>query len=393
MKAAALIVAAGRGTRAGSAHGPKQYVSLAGVPMLARSLAPFLRCPSVDCVRVAVHPDDQDLYARAVAALPDRTRLLPLVIGGATRQASVRLGLEALAAENPDVVLVHDAARPFVTVATIEAILNALEHHTGAIAANPVSDTIKRAGPGGLITETIPRQDLWRAQTPQGFRFATLLAAHRRAADLATTEFTDDAAIAEWAGIAVTLVDAGSRNIKITTAEDMTMAEALMAPAAHEVRVGQGYDIHAFADGDHVMLCGIRIPHSRGVAAHSDGDVGLHALTDALLGTIGDGDIGQHFKNSDPRWRGASSDRFLADAGARVAARSGRISHLDVTVLAESPKIGPHREAMRARIAAILGISPDRVAIKATTMEGLGAIGRGEGLAAIATATVLLPPS
>ncbi len=360
--------------------------------MLARTLAAFTDHADCNPITVVIHPDDAALYQTALDHVARPAHITAPIYGGATRQASVRLGLEAMAAHNrPDRVLIHDAARPFISQRAIDDVLAALDHHPGAIAAAAVTDTIKRRSAAGLITATVPRADLWRAQTPQGFHFDAILAAHRRAADAGRDDFTDDAGLAEWAGHGVALVDGGTQNIKLTTAEDIAMADRLLAGVPlPDIRTGQGFDVHRFTAGDHVMLCGVRVAHSHGVEAHSDGDVGLHALTDALLGAIADGDIGQHFRNTDPQWRGASSDRFLADAARRVRSLGGSIGNVDVTLLCEAPRIGSHRDAMRARIAAILGIDVTRVGVKATTTEGMGFAGRREGLAALATATVHL---
>ncbi|MEZ5844203.1 MAG: bifunctional 2-C-methyl-D-erythritol 4-phosphate cytidylyltransferase/2-C-methyl-D-erythritol 2,4-cyclodiphosphate synthase [Hyphomicrobiaceae bacterium] len=394
MSSAALIVAAGRGTRATRADGrPKQYVSIGGAPVLARTIAAFAGC---DTIQVVIHPGDAESYrAAAVAAerlAPGvRARLREPVPGGATRQASVRAGLEALVERSPDLVLIHDAARPFVTAAEIDAVLTALATQTAAILALPLSDTLKRADADGRITGTISRDGLWRAMTPQGFHFAPILAAHRAAAAAGRDDLTDDAAVAELADLPVALVPGLAGNVKLTTAEDLDLAErAFCSPAVAYVRTGTGFDVHRFCGGDHVWLCGVRIAHTHGVEAHSDGDVGLHALTDALLGAIGDGDIGQHFPPSDPEWKGAASHLFLADAARRVRERGGRVSNVDVTILCEAPRIGPHREAMRARIAEVLGIEVERVGLKATTTERMGFTGRGEGLAAMAVATVVM---
>ncbi|WP_334146324.1 2-C-methyl-D-erythritol 2,4-cyclodiphosphate synthase, partial [Hyphomicrobium sp.] len=320
-------------------------------------------------------------------------RLTPPVLGGRTRQESVRLGLKSLAEAAPDTVLIHDAARPLVTPDIVARVLAALEHHPGAIAAEPLADTLKRDAGDGLIGATIARAGLWKAQTPQGFHLGPILAAHARAAEAGFHDATDDAAIAEWAGLAVALVASSARNFKITTPEDMAMAEDLLRPAAPalEPRTGSGFDVHAFCAGDHVWLAGVRIPHDRGLLGHSDADAPLHALTDALLGAIGDGDIGQHFPPSDPAWKGAASHLFVEDAARRIAARGGRITNVDLTILCEEPRIGPHRGAMRGAIAAMLGIDVARVAVKATTTERLGFTGRKEGIAALASATVLLP--
>lgn len=406
---AVVIVAAGRGTRASQGGDvPKQYATLAQKPVLARTIAAFLDCRGVGPIVVVIHPDDVALYEKTIAALKpaasDMQRIRPPVFGGATRQASVLAGLDALAEHGggaPEGVLIHDAARPFVTSQTIEKIISALAATAGAIAAEPLADTLKREGGGGLIQETVPRAGLWRAQTPQGFRFRAIHDAHRRASLQQRMEFTDDAAIAEWAGLEVRLVAGSPDNTKLTTAEDMAVAERkLISPEQGgdhklimEPRMGTGFDVHRFGDGDHVWLCGLKIAHDKMLMGHSDADVGLHALTDALLGAIGDGDIGKHFPPSDEKWKGAASDQFLAEAARRVAALGGRIINVDVTLLCEEPKVGPHREAMRARLAAILGIEIGRVGVKATTTEGLGFTGRREGIAAMASASVALPSS
>lgn len=382
----ALVVAAGRGQRIGG-ETPKQYLPLGGRPMLRRSLEAFLAHDAIDAVATVIRPQDRALFDAASAGLD----VLAPVAGGASRRESVLRGLESLEARAPERVLIHDAARPFVTAAIIDRVIAALDEAPGAIAAVPVADTLKR-GAKGRIVETVERARLWRAQTPQGFRFAEILAAHRaaRQAD-SRSELTDDAAVAQQAGLRVLLVAGDEDNFKVTTEEDFRRAERLAAGAAGEVRVGTGFDSHRFGPGDHVWLCGVRIPHSRGLSGHSDADVGLHALTDALLGAIGAGDIGTHFPPSDPEWRGASSDRFLRFAGELVAARGGRVLNLDLTLILEAPKIGPRREAMGARIAEILGLAPDRVSVKATTTDGMGFTGRGEGVAAQAVATVRLP--
>ena len=377
---AALIVAAGRGYRLGGAL-PKQYLPLAGRPVLRHSLETFIRHPAIDAVRVVIHRDDLELYEQAARGLD----LLPPVEGGATRQDSVRLGLESLGEVKPARVLIHDAARPFADAGLIQRMVDALAATPGAIPALPVADTIKR-GVEGLIVETVDRHALWRAQTPQAFRYTEILAAHRAAAG---RDLTDDAAVAEAAGLAVGLVQGAEENFKVTTEADLSRAERLLAPAA-DIRCGNGYDVHRFGPGSQVMLCGIAVPHDQGLEGHSDADVGLHALTDAILGAIGAGDIGQHFPPSDPRWRGADSSRFLAHAASLLAERGGRLLSLDVTLICERPKVGPHRAAMVARIAEILGLEPSRVSVKATTTEGLGFTGRREGIAAQATATVAL---
>ena len=387
---AVLVLAAGRGTRASGVGGlPKQYRSLGGMAVVARAITPFLGLGRLGPVAVVIHPDDAARYRQAVAPLAGQ--LLEPIPGGATRQASVLAGLEALARHQPTRVLIHDAARPFVSTAVIDRVLDALTLHQGAIPALPVADTLKRAGRKGLIEATIPRANLFAAQTPQGFAFAAILAAHRQAQAAGRNDFTDDAAIAEWAGHAVALVPGETVNRKLTTEEDLAMAERhLSAGALTGTRIGSGFDVHKFGPGDHVWLCGVRIPFSAGLIGHSDADAALHALTDALLGAIADGDIGQHFPPSDPQWKGAPSELFLKDAVARVTARSGQILNVDVTILCEAPRIAPHRDAMRARIAGIIGIKIEQVSVKATTTEGLGFTGRREGIAAQATAAVLL---
>ncbi|MEJ0012842.1 MAG: bifunctional 2-C-methyl-D-erythritol 4-phosphate cytidylyltransferase/2-C-methyl-D-erythritol 2,4-cyclodiphosphate synthase [Bauldia sp.] len=387
-KTAVLIVAAGAGSRAGGNGIPKQYQQLGGETVLARTLGLFLPNTSVDAVQVVIGEGQRDLYD---SVAPRHPKLRAPATGGATRQASVRLGLAALAADAPNRILIHDAARPFASAALIDRVAAATAD--AVVPLLPVSSTLKRVD-GASVVETVPRENLFAAETPQGFRFDLIRDAHERAA-AAGLAFTDDAAVAEWAGAIVQAIPGDAANIKLTTAEDIAAADrrltAEAALALGDVRVGVGYDVHAFGPGDHVMLGGVAIPHTRGFVGHSDADVILHALTDAVLGALGDGDIGQHFPPSDPQWKGASSDRFLADAVARVKARGGIVAHLDATYLGEGPKVGPHREAIRARIAAIAGVSIDRVGVKATTNEGLGYIGRGEGAAAHAVATIRLP--
>jgi len=385
LKTAALIVAAGRGTRSGAPL-PKQYAAMGGGTVLGRTLNTFLACPAVDVVQVVIAPADAQLYASATAAFMGR--LLPAVAGAATRQGSVRAGLVALVPHAPDVVLIHDAVRPFVAAKTINGVLQALRTTSAAVAAVPMADTLKQANEHGQVAATLDRTGLWRAQTPQGFRFADILAAHQAAAS-AGLELTDDAAVAEWAGLAVALVPDSAANIKLTTPEDLAMADS-RAPLVPDVRTGSGFDVHRLIAGDHVWLCGVRIPHTHALLGHSDADVGLHALTDALLGAIGDGDIGQHFSDKDPRWKGAASHIFLADAARRVRARGGAIGNADVTLLCEAPRIAKYRDEMRARIAQILEIEVSRIGVKATTTEGLGFTGRREGIAALAAATVIL---
>lgn len=393
MRVAAVVVAAGRGTRADRFGAkPKQYAALGGTPVLRRTLDALRASPALSLVQVVIRPEDRADYEAAVSGLPaDGMSLLSPIPGGATRQGSVLCGLEALVEHTPDLVLIHDAARPFVEPELIARVLAALEHWEGAIPALPVADTLKRENSHGLIAGTIERNGVWRAQTPQGFRFPTILRAHRAAA-AAEANLTDDAAVAEGQGIGVGLVEGSERNLKLTTAEDLEMAEReLKGPAFPDMRCGTGLDVHRFTAGDHVWLGGVRIPHTHSLEGHSDADVALHALTDALLGAIGDGDIGKHFPPSEARWKGAPSRIFIQDAARRIRDRSGTIGNVDLTILCEAPRIGPHREAMRAAIATLLGIDIDRVGVKATTTEGLGFTGRGEGIVAMATAMVMLP--
>jgi 2-C-methyl-D-erythritol 4-phosphate cytidylyltransferase / 2-C-methyl-D-erythritol 2,4-cyclodiphosphate synthase len=377
----ALVVAAGRGTRLGG-EVPKQYLPLGGLPVLRRSLWALREHPRIGAVRAVIHPDDRALYEDAASGLD----LLPPVVGGAQRQDSVRNGLDSLAEMAPDLVLVHDGARPFLDHAIIERVIGALAEHPGAVAALPVRDTVKRGGE--TVTATIDRTSLWRAQTPQGFRYTAIREAHRAAAGL---DLSDDAAVAERAGLAVALVQGSEDNFKITTMDDLHRAERLLASQRGDIRTGQGFDVHAFGPGDRVMLCGVEVPHSHGLVGHSDADVGLHALTDAVLGALGAGDIGMHFPPSDPQWRGAASHRFLRHAADLVAKAGGAIAHADVTLICERPKIGPHRAEMVRRIAEILALPEGRVSVKATTTERLGFTGRGEGIAAQAIATIRLP--
>jgi 2-C-methyl-D-erythritol 4-phosphate cytidylyltransferase/2-C-methyl-D-erythritol 2,4-cyclodiphosphate synthase len=350
-------------------------------------MEPFCRHPQIFAVQPVVNPDDAAMFNQAVSDM----RYRPPANGGATRQASVRAGLEALASQSPNIVLIHDAARPFVTAAVISRAIDAADITGAAVPAIAVTDTIKLIGDGGRVEATPERARLRIAQTPQSFRYDVILDAHRRAAREGRDDFTDDAALAEWAGLTVATFEGDPANMKLTTPEDFVREEARLGAALGDVRTASGYDVHAFGDGDHVMICGVRVPHTRGFLAHSDGDVGLHALVDAILGALADGDIGSHFPPSDPRWKGAASHQFLKYAVDRVTARGGRIAHLDVTLICERPKVGPYRDAMRARIAEITGLSVSRVAVKATTSERLGFTGREEGIAAMASATIRLP--
>lgn len=393
MDTAVIIVAAGSGSRArgGKADPPKQYWPLAGATVLERTLGVFGGHPRIGPIVTVIRDEDRALYDQVSAKLGDR--LLEPVAGGATRQQSVRAGLEAIAPAKPAHVLIHDGVRPFVTGDIIDRVLGALGSSEAALAALPLVDTLKRAEDGRVI-ETVKREGLWRAQTPQAFRYDRICEAHEAASTAGKSDFTDDAQVAEWHGLEVAIVEGAPSNIKLTTAEDFAVAENMLLSgggAGGEWRIGQGYDTHRFEPGDHMMLCGVRVPHTQTLKGHSDADVGLHAITDALLGAIGDGDIGTHFPPSDPKWRNAASDLFLKDAAERIRARGGKIANVDVTLICEAPKIGPHREAMRSAIAEILDLAPDRVGVKATTTEGLGYTGRSEGILAQASASVWLP--
>lgn len=391
-RVAAVIVAAGRGERAGqSAEGPKQYRSIGGRPVIAHTLDTFLSHPRISDVVVAIHADDEDLFRAAAPAAPN----LRAVRGGESRQDSVRLALQALEEAGPDIVLIHDAVRPFADHGLIGRVIAAADEGLGALPALAVADTLKR-GANGLVKGTVSRDGLFAAQTPQGFPFRPILEAHRKAAAEGRSDFTDDAAIAEWAGLPVRLVEGSPDNVKLTWARDIALADQrmqLMSTTFPDVRTGNGYDVHRFGEGNHVTLCGVKIPFDKGLSGHSDADVGLHALTDALLATKGLGDIGTHFPPSDPQWKGAPSRIFVEHAAKLVREHGGRIANVDVTLICEAPKVGPYRAAMTAALTEMLGISGDRVSIKATTNEKLGFLGRGEGIAAIATATVVYPGS
>ncbi|MCF8468080.1 MAG: bifunctional 2-C-methyl-D-erythritol 4-phosphate cytidylyltransferase/2-C-methyl-D-erythritol 2,4-cyclodiphosphate synthase [Sneathiella sp.] len=382
MTAIALIVAAGRGART-KMDIPKQYLEIAGKSVLRRSVEAFLDHPGIDGVCVVINEGDRDLYEKSIGNLS----LLPPVPGGAERQDSVRNGLENLAQSPPDVVLIHDAARPFVSAALICRCLDALSRAEAVLPALRMTDSLKVLD-GDSITGAIDRDKIAAAQTPQCFTFSSILEAHRR---FAGETLTDDTSLAEKAGMAVVMVEGETENFKITTAADVEKARQQITRTLADIRTGQGFDVHAFAENRELWLGGIKIPHDKGLKGHSDADVALHALTDALLGAIGAGDIGVHFPPSDARWKGVSSDLLLTHAAALIAEKGGMISHVDLTLICESPKISPYRDAMRNRIATLLDLSEDRVSIKGTTTEKLGFTGRGEGIAAQAIATVRLP--
>jgi len=389
MTVAAVIVAAGSGLRAGGEK-PKQYQEIGGKPVVWWTLKAFLDHPGVSRVQAVIGEGHEALYAEAVAGL----ELPPPVPGGGTRQDSCRLGIEALATHAPAKVLIHDAARPFVPQDLISHVIAWLDRYPAVIPGMPVSETIKFA-PGGIVSHTIDRAGMWTAQTPQGFAYDAIRQAHRDAHQQQAANLTDDASVAERAGITIAMIPGRIENRKLTTAEDIDLADHAMIARQFanlpDIRVGQGIDIHPFEAGDSVTLCGVTIPHNRKLKGHSDADAAMHALTDALFGAIGEGDIGVHFPPSDPQWKGAPSRIFLVRAVDLVHRRGGLIANADITILAEAPKIAPHIAAMKDSLASLLHVAPGRIAIKATTMERLGAIGRSEGLMAFATVTVRLP--
>jgi 2-C-methyl-D-erythritol 4-phosphate cytidylyltransferase/2-C-methyl-D-erythritol 2,4-cyclodiphosphate synthase len=389
---AILVVAAGRGARAGGGI-PKQYRSLAGQPLLARTLGALMRAAPGATVLPVIHKDDLDLYRSSATYFEGDSCLAGPVFGGTTRQASVRLGLEALSVQNfsPTIVLIHDAARLFVSGILVQRAVAAAKTHGAAIPGVALTDTIKEIDTQASVIATAPRARLRAVQTPQAFRFDLILAAHRKAASAGALDLTDDSAVAAWAGHRVHVFAGEASNMKVTTSEDLAVAEARLMGNLADVRIGQGYDVHAFGPGGHIWLGGLKIEHDHGLVGYSDADVLSHAITDALLGALADGDIGSHFPPGDPQWRAAASRIFLAAAAAKVRARGGVIAHIDATLVCERPKVGPHRDAIRASIARIVEIPLDRVAIKATTSEGLGFTGREEGIASLAVATIRLP--
>ncbi|KZL10599.1 bifunctional 2-C-methyl-D-erythritol 4-phosphate cytidylyltransferase/2-C-methyl-D-erythritol 2,4-cyclodiphosphate synthase [Pseudovibrio sp. Ad26] len=396
-KIACIIVAAGRGSRMSTQNdsSPKQYRDLGGKTVLQRTLEAILSASQVDIVLPVIHAEDAEAYQEAASTLTDN-RLIKPVTGGATRQVSVACGLKALEEHAPDYVLIHDAARPFITPAVLEDAITALQNSAqAALPAVPVADTLKRANADQQVLETVDRTHLWAAQTPQAFPYQLIWEAHQQAINQNIDSFTDDTALIEWQGKPVTITAGDPQNIKLTTLKDMTNAQEQIAMKQladlGDIRVGTGYDVHAFEDGDAVILGGISIPHTQKLKGHSDADVGLHALTDAIFGALADGDIGSHFPPSDMQWKGAASDQFLKYAIDRVHKRGGMIAHLDLTLICEAPKIGPHREEMRQQIAQICDLPIGRVAVKATTSEKLGFTGRQEGIAAQACATIRLP--
>lgn len=386
-----VVVAAGRGERAGaSEEGPKQYRMIGGKPVITHTLEKFSSWDPAQHIVVVIHPNDEALFARAFRHVLSVTPI-DVVHGGQTRQQSVLSGLRHLQDKGISHVLIHDAVRPFFDHGLLDRIADSLAGGAAAaLPATPVADTLKRADAGGLVIETVSRAQLYAAQTPQSFDFGTILDAHERVAAAGLSDFTDDAAIAEWAGVPVRIVEGMVDNVKLTVRRDIAMADhKLSSNQLPDVRTGNGYDVHQLEAGDGVTLCGVFIPHDQKLKGHSDADVALHALTDALLATCGAGDIGDHFPPSDPQWKGAPSRIFIEHAAKIVRERGGTIMNADVTLIAEAPKVGPHRDTMRASLAEFLGISIDRCSVKATTNETIGFVGRREGIAAIATATVV----
>jgi 2-C-methyl-D-erythritol 4-phosphate cytidylyltransferase/2-C-methyl-D-erythritol 2,4-cyclodiphosphate synthase len=382
MRAAGLVVAAGKGVRAGGKVA-KQYASLGGKPLLRWSLEALRACPEVSRLIVVIDPVDQAMAAAAAEGLD-----VELAEGGAVRTASVRAGLAALSRGlKPEAVLIHDAARPGLTPVIVHSLLAALAEADGAAPALSSPDALKRVDANGFVGEDVPRADLRRVQTPQAFRYEAIARAYETLAPDGAYE--DDVAVARLSGLRVRLVDGDLKLAKVTFAEDFVLAAHMLIPTVPVI--GAGFDAHRFGPGDHVTLCGVKIPHSVGLLGHSDADAAWHALTDAILGAIGEGDIGEHFPPNDVRWRGAPSEIFLRHAAELAAKAGATIANVDMTLMCEAPKIKPHREAMRARTAEVLGLPLSRVSVKATTTEGLGFLGRREGLAAQANVLLLLP--
>ena len=389
MSVAVVIVAGGAGFRAGGEL-PKQYQLIGGRPVIWWTLKAFVDHPGVSHVQTVIGTGHGSLFAEAIAGL----KVAPPVIGGDTRQDSSRIGIAACTGAGLQKVLIHDAARPFVPADLISHVIAELDQSEGVVPGLPVADTMKFA-PGGLVERTVDRQGLWAVQTPQGFDLKAILVAHEKAYDQDLGGLTDDAAVAEKFGIKVRVIAGHIENRKLTTAADIREADQFLMTKANserlDVRVGQGIDFHEFEDGDGVVLCGTKIPHDRKLKGHSDADAAMHALTDAILGALGEGDIGTFFPPSDAKWKGVSSSLFLQKAIELMVARNGIIANVDITILAEAPRVAPHIAEMKALLSPLLHIASDRIAIKATTTEKLGAIGRREGLAAFATATVRLP--
>ena len=396
-----LIVAAGRGQRAKGRHAdiPKQYQMMPDMPpdmqgdmVLTRTLRAFVEHSAIDAVLVVMHPDDSALYEKAIAAI-NSDKLLAPVAGGDTRQHSVLHGLAALAKIAPKQVLIHDAARPFVQAALIQRCLTGLGSAAGAIPAVAVTDTLKQADNGQII-DTISRDGLWQAQTPQAFHYQAIYAAYQKAQPI-LDKLTDDAAVAEFSGLALALVAGDAANIKLTHSADFAPLQNMPSQNMLMPRTGSGFDVHGFGavgSAEHILLGGVKIAYDRALLGHSDADVALHALTDALLGALAMGDIGEHFPPNEAANKNRDSAEFLRHAVGLAAQAGAKITHADLTIICETPKITPHKAAMRARIAQLLGVSQKAISVKATTTEGLGFVGRGEGLAAQAVLTLLMPP-
>ncbi len=389
MSVAVVIVAGGSGFRAGGEL-PKQYQLIGGRPVIWWTLKAFVDHPGISHVQTVIGEGHESLFLQSSAGM----KLAPPVIGGRSRQDSCRIGIEACAATGAQKVLIHDAARPFVSADLISHVIAELERFESVVPGIPVADTMKFA-PGGLVERTVDRQSLWSVQTPQGFALTAILDAHTQAHEQKLEGLTDDAAVAEKFGIPVRVIAGRMENQKLTTAEDIKLADQQLIAKANavrsDIRVGQGIDFHEFEAGDGVVLCGVKIAHDRKLKGHSDADAAMHALTDAILGAIGEGDIGTFFPPSEPQWKGVASSIFLQKAMELLTKRDGIIANVDITILAEAPRVGPHIAAMKAVLSPLLHVAPDRIAVKATTTEQLGAIGRREGLAAFATVTVRLP--
>ncbi len=389
MSVVAVIVAGGSGIRAGGSL-PKQYQFVGDKPVIRLTLETFQNHPLIDHVQTVIAPGHEELFAKATLGLA----IAKPVSGGGTRQDSCRAGIEACQAKNPLKILIHDAARPFLSTDLITNIISELDHADAVIPGLPVADTMKFA-PSGIIERTVDRAALWFVQTPQGFHFDSILKAHQKAHAAGQSSFTDDAAVAEYAGLKVQIIAGEQRNRKLTTQHDIQEADRenrnRLLESRPDVRTGHGIDYHVFEKGNAVTLCGVKIPHTHKLKGHSDADVALHAVTDAILGSIGERDIGQHFPPSDKQWKGAPSSMFVTKAVELLKARGGILAHIDITILAEAPRIGPHIDAMKLNLQNLLGLSSDRLGIKATTTEGMGAIGRREGMSAAAIATVRLP--
>jgi len=379
---AAIIVAAGRGKRVGGEI-PKQYLEVGGVPILRHTVDVFRKHSGIDYIQIIINPDDQKLYEAAVGDLD----LPKPIYGGDTRQKSVLNGLEAIGDQMPEYVFIHDAARPFLDHSIINNLIKVVDVSGAVIPALKVTDTIKYMDTD-KIDSTLNRNYLYRAQTPQAFRYKAIFMAHRR---FEIENMTDDSAIAEKSGLQVRIIEGSEKNFKITTSEDLMKAEIMMGKTYTDIRTGFGVDVHAFEKGDHVTLGGIKIPHTHSLKGHSDADVALHALTDALLGAMALGDIGDHFPPTDKKWKGASSDIFLKHAADLVYQQEGVIAHIDLTIICEAPKIGPHRDKIRDKISEIIDLDIVRISVKATTTEKLGFTGKGEGIMAQAIATIRLP--